>query len=274
VGGEAQGDDRTAKVRNWLNGQGAPFEMLTAKSFAQPGTYVQQGRYVIDPDTGKSREVDVVAGKQTVLVDNGIVGVWACVECKYARAKPWVLYRDAHAYWESHPIFDRITTVYGEEWLHKVQFINEVRESPLWISGRAPAYGIGTAQLGSADPKEGDSDQAWAALWQVTQAARALAKELSYNNDRTVFGAVLPVLAIRGRLFETWLDGEDNLAVAEVDQGQVRRSDPAAGEHAILVDVVTEVALESYAAQFAAGTGVALEHGKEAARGINTTGIY
>src|SRR5215831_7663727 len=69
VGGETQGDDLTAKVRNWLNGQGAPFEMLTARSFAQSGTHVQQGRYLIDPDTGKSREVDVVAGKQTVLVD-------------------------------------------------------------------------------------------------------------------------------------------------------------------------------------------------------------
>lgn len=269
---EAGEEGLTAKVRTWLNGHGAPFEMLTAQTFARLGAHVQQGRYVIDPDTKKSREVDVIAGKQTSLVDHGIVGVWACVECKYAGEKPWVLFRGTE-YWEPRPIFNRITTLYGEEWLEKVQFIDEVRAAPLWRSERAPAYGIGTAQLGSALPKDGDGDQAWAALWQVTQAARALADELSENQARTVFAAVLPVLAIRGRLFEAWLDGEQ-LVVREVDQGQVLRRDPAAGEQAILVDIMTEKALESYAAQFEAGARIALEHGAEAARGINTTGVF
>lgn len=270
---EASEASLTAKVRTWLNGHGTPFEMLTAQTFARLGSHVQQGRYVIDPDTKKSREVDVIAGKQTVLVDHGIVGVWACVECKYAGDKPWVLYRGTE-YWEPRPIFDRITTLYGREWLHKIQFIDEVRAAPLWQSGQgAPAYGIGTVQLGSAPPRDGDADQAWAALWQVTQAARALADDLSENENRTVFAAVFPVLAIRGRLFEAWLDG-GQLAVREVEEGQVLRRDPAAGEHAILVDVVTEKALESYAAKFEAGARLALEHGTEAARGINITGVW
>jgi hypothetical protein len=106
---EAGDEDLTANVLTWLNGHGAPFEMLTAQTFARFGAHVQQGRYVIDPDTKKSREVDVIAGKQTVLVDHGIVGVWASVECKYASDKPCVLYRGTE-YWEPRPIFNRINT--------------------------------------------------------------------------------------------------------------------------------------------------------------------
>ena len=62
--------------------------MKTAAAFRHAGFEVRQCSHYVDPDTGKSREIDVLARDPDFL---GIVDIQFAVECK-ASKKPWVLY--------------------------------------------------------------------------------------------------------------------------------------------------------------------------------------
>jgi hypothetical protein len=75
------------KIKDWLEKQGFLLEMTTAAAFPQAGFEVRQCSHYVDPDNGKSREIDVSARDPDFL---GIVDIQFAVECK-ASKKPWVL---------------------------------------------------------------------------------------------------------------------------------------------------------------------------------------
>jgi len=75
------------KVRDWLDAQGFTLEMRTASAFRAAGFEVRQSSHYIDPETGKGREIDVIATDLDVL---GVVAINFIVECKSSK-KPWVL---------------------------------------------------------------------------------------------------------------------------------------------------------------------------------------
>jgi hypothetical protein len=81
------GDAMIPKVREWLDAQGFTLEMRTASAFRAAGFEVRQSSHYIDPETGKGREIDVVAADPDVL---GVVDITFVVECKSSK-KPWVL---------------------------------------------------------------------------------------------------------------------------------------------------------------------------------------
>jgi len=54
-------DDLKTKVEKWLNEQGYPLEMRVASVLQQGGFRVVQSEYFSDPETGDSRELDIVA---------------------------------------------------------------------------------------------------------------------------------------------------------------------------------------------------------------------
>jgi predicted RecB family endonuclease len=65
--------------------------MRVAEEFRQAGFDVQQSEFYIDQESGKPREIDVVAEKRYALegLPAGVRFVFV-VECKRATAKPWV----------------------------------------------------------------------------------------------------------------------------------------------------------------------------------------
>jgi hypothetical protein len=73
------------KVKEWLEKQGFLLEMKTAAAFRDAGFEVRQSSHYVDPDTGKSREIDVLARDPDFL---GIVDIQFTIECK-ASKKPW-----------------------------------------------------------------------------------------------------------------------------------------------------------------------------------------
>ncbi len=75
---------------------------------------------------------------------------------------------------------------------------------------------------------------------------------------------MFPVIAIKGQLFEAWLDGE-GIVVREIQRGQVDWSYPASGVGRVLIDVVTDRALDEYARDLRADADLMKEHGVEAA---------
>ena len=55
------------KIRKWLETQGYPLEMRVAREFKSHGFRVLQSEYYTDPESGASRETDVIAHVQEEL---------------------------------------------------------------------------------------------------------------------------------------------------------------------------------------------------------------
>jgi hypothetical protein len=75
------------KLKVWLEKQGFSLEMRAASAFRAAGFEVRQSSYYTDAETGKAREIDVLAIDPDF---RGIVNIQFSVECKSSR-NPWVL---------------------------------------------------------------------------------------------------------------------------------------------------------------------------------------
>ena len=84
--------DMTSKVGAWLEKRGFSLEMRTASAFRAAGFEVRQSSYYTDQETGKPREVDVLATHPDYI---GIVNIQFIAECKSSR-NPWVLLSSPH----------------------------------------------------------------------------------------------------------------------------------------------------------------------------------
>jgi hypothetical protein len=97
------------KVKSWLESQGYPLEMYVAKKFAEFGFDIGQSVYYKDIETGKSREIDVIAFKYF-----NSYGVWFnlafVIECKLSRDKPWIVFKNKDLLNDSEYIKERFAT--------------------------------------------------------------------------------------------------------------------------------------------------------------------
>ena len=232
--------DLAAKVAGWLRTTGMPLEMSVARTFRRSGLDVVQSDFFLDPEEAVSREIDVIAGQHRTLGEHKTVGASLVIECKVAQ-KPWVMFVDGGKYAESAPSFERITTHIGTHWLSNIQFDDVVRALPLLQLQPRPGYGLATAHIGPK-PSEKAKDIAYAAVLGATKAARVLASSRSDSCE-----ILLPTVVLRGRLFKAWLDHDNELAVEEVKMGQLLWRNPSSGTELVIVDVVTEAALDEFA---------------------------
>ena len=90
------GSDETAadlrdQVLKWLGGEGYPLEFRTANTFRKNHFAVSQGMFVTDIESGKPREVDVIAHETTYRADQHL-RIEYVVECKYSKDSPWVVF--------------------------------------------------------------------------------------------------------------------------------------------------------------------------------------
>jgi hypothetical protein len=79
-----------SSIRKWLETQGYPLEMASAKIFRSEGFTVFQSEFYLDPQTNVYREVDVVAWKQVRLSEH-LLRVELVAECKSSLDRPWVM---------------------------------------------------------------------------------------------------------------------------------------------------------------------------------------
>jgi hypothetical protein len=87
--GTADGDaNLQANIRNWLRTEGYPTELNAAAILRAVGFEVRQGMHYIDPDSSKSREIDLVCLARD---PRGIAQLSFVAECK-SSAKPWIVF--------------------------------------------------------------------------------------------------------------------------------------------------------------------------------------
>jgi hypothetical protein len=270
----------TLAVIEWLNSSGATVELFTARALSANGLEVTQGLYLRDPETPETaREIDVIGTRQVQLVDVGTIAAYLVMECKYT-PKPWVIVRGRPEYASSMPNFDRITTVFGRQWLDSARAHPAINQGHTFQQEARPGHALVTAYVpddpspsGTPRANKNNQDSAYAAIMGATKASRAWADFLTEQDKErggTTFGVVFPVVVVRGPLYEAWLDG-DKITARPIPSGQVYWNHPSI-THPVIVDVVTTGELEGFTRRFRETAEALMHYGQDAAVGINATG--
>jgi hypothetical protein len=191
------------KILSWLDTQGYGVEMKVATALNAAGYQVVQSWFYTDPETGTSREIDVV-GRMTDAV--GFLTVYSVIECKKS-SKPWVLFTSEQTMFNRILSFATMTDNARGAISRNVQSMLEID----WFrkDGRV-AYGITEAFTSK-------EDETFKAGMAVTKASVALLKREANSSDRGFLSFFFPTVILDGRLFECYLGVDGSPIVEETD---------------------------------------------------------
>jgi hypothetical protein len=255
-------NDLKKKIYDWLNKQGYPLEMEVAKSFQKAGFHVSQSKYYMDPESGDSREVDVVASTGKSYFRR-VVTIKFIVECKVSKDKPWVLFSSLEGGLPGRSnIVQRACSKLGLRILRKISDLEEIQNLPFFKQPSSIGYGATQAFTTG-------KDVCYSASMSVARAALASINKaneveddfrLILNFNRvSVFEIIFPLIVIDGRMFETMLSEKSDLIVNEIESGILLWGNPVVGRRFTIISIVNKKYLDTFC-----------KHAKEAAEKILT----
>ena len=195
------------KVRGWLEEQGFTLEMRTASAFRAAGFEVRQSSHYIDPETGKGREIDVVARDPDFI---GVIDITFIVECKTTK-KPWVLLCSPDTVAGYNRIF--AYGVLSKKTIEAIDHrVSELVNKLPWLKKNG-LIGYGVRQALS------DSDVAYAAGITV---AKACDSWVHRSDEQYVppYIAAFPIIVVDGSLLQCSLSEDGSIDISEVDEGE------------------------------------------------------
>lgn len=248
------------RVAEWLETQGYPLEMRVAREFRTERFRVIQSEYFSDPDTKTSREIDVVASIDAKQ-DSYLFRVTFVVECKMSREKPWVLFTGTSmGLADPARVAQRVGNTLGRRLLRTVAFDTTAQQIGLFDLRGRPAHGVTQAFTSG-------TDAAYAAVHSVAKATAALAATRG-GSPVPVLLVFFPVVVIEGRLFEYFIDQNDDPAVNEIAQGTLLWRNPVVNEPHTIIDVVTLNELPAYVSRAHAACQVLFEYADDPCRTV------
>jgi hypothetical protein len=219
------------KVASWLEEQGYPLEMRTARALRERRVPVKVSHYYTDIDTGQQRETDVYAWVTREFRHSDELGnavdatdeVCVVIECKSARAKPWVLFSD------DKPIDADVASLHARRslhiaipnnhWLQHMTGFSQPYCSVSLLDGFEPVGYSMVRALG-----HGNDDAAYGAMMSVAKAAAGVSEQLRVRSSalRVIRRAlVFPVLLVDAPLLHCKLDASGEIQLVLVDCGTV-----------------------------------------------------
>ncbi|WP_433724551.1 hypothetical protein ACQP0C_27630 [Nocardia sp. CA-129566] len=219
------------KVASWLEQQGYPLEMRTARALRERRVPVTVSHYYTDIDTGQQRETDLYARVTRELRHSDELGnmvdaadeVCVVIECKSARAKPWVLFSDdkpldaevasLHARRSLH-----ITTP-DNRWLQQMTGFSRSYRPISLLDGFEPVGYSLVRALG-----HGNDDAAYGAMMSVAKAAAGVSEQLRARSSRGRMirrAIVFPVLLVDAPFLHCKLDASGEIQLLLIDYGTV-----------------------------------------------------
>lgn len=196
------------EVKKWLEERGFTLEMQTASAFRAAGFRVRQSSLYIDKETGKAREVDVLAISPDEL---RVVNIYFIVECK-ATKKPWVLLCSSDTL-NNYNRFAAFAAMSDEASHTLIEHdIGELLKKWPWLrKDGLTGYSLREAFSDSADP-------AYAAAAAVAAACNDF---LTAADERyRPFLIAFPVIVVSSPLLQASLGKDGDLQLAEVDEGE------------------------------------------------------
>jgi hypothetical protein len=240
------------KLVKWLNTQGYPLEMYVAQSFQKANFWVTQSDFYVDPDSGKSREIDVVAHRVTEIpAAKGVIQksgnvlqvlIGCSIECKLAQNKPWVLFSGDKEY-ELHPGYSGINSAIGDQFLYTVSEGWKEHQSLPLFKPRRFAYGI-TQGFG------GNEDTPYQAIQGTVKAAVGFANRVDdatkQAKEKYPLSITFSAIVIDGNLFEAYLDEKGEMVIKEVEFGTLYWKGTIASRPSSVIYIVTKSALSTF----------------------------
>ena len=222
------------KVRDWLERTGFPLEMAAAASFRRAGFFVRQSSTYSDPQTEKSREIDVLASDSDYLGDFETSFV---IECK-ASQKPWVVLKSADAMSGYNRLFAfAVMTQVARVAVGKA--LDQGAPVSRFIQ-REDSGGYGLRQAFSDD-----ADHAYTAAFSVLKACHGLttARAPRVAEEKQV---AFPVIVVDAPLFDCSLQEDGTLALAEVLESEFLFTAHVPTRLGCCIRIVTKQHLEAF----------------------------
>lgn len=245
-------DPLKAKITGWLNDQGYPLEMRVASMLQQRGYRVVQSEYFSDPESGDSRELDVVAFKQKTI-HQVLFRISLLIECKRSTDKPWILFTSGSTRLaDPARVAQRAANRLGRRFLYEACQFPDVQSLPLFSVMERPAYGI-TQALTTG------KDVCYSSVTSVSKAALATVAELDdlkESDSKTIrikrrpskiCSIVFPVVVVEGRLFEAFLDSTGSMCVEGIESGVLLWRNPMVGMPHTIINIVDATSFDMFA---------------------------
>lgn len=224
------------RIISWFKKTGFPLEMAVADAFHRAGFEIRQSNPYIDPETGKNREIDVLAIDPDWA---GIIDIEFFLECK-SSTYPWVVLcsENGLATYNRVSAFSVSTESAARATAKRLQ---ELKSYSFFERSDDNGYGFRQA-LGER------SDVAYGAAMNTFKACVAqkiVKEELPYNT----LSFHIPVIVVDSPLFECRLTANGDLSLK-----QVRRSEFLFRTHmpkpmGCCIRVVTKEELPAWAAE-------------------------
>jgi hypothetical protein len=183
--------------------------MRAAAGFREAGFDVRQSDAYADPETGKGREIDLVALDSDLV---GITEIFFIAECK-SSDKPWVVLTSENAY-ENYNRLHSFAVVSKPVLEYLANNFMQLQHIKPHLAGRSSHGGYGFRQVFAKD-----SDPAFAAATNVMKACKELARR-GEHPERERLKVVFPVIVVDSPLFECHLGIDGELHIKEVAQSE------------------------------------------------------
>jgi hypothetical protein len=229
------------KILEWLNTQGFATEMRVAKHLSSLRFDILKSSYYDDPETGISREIDVI-GRLTDSI--GLLSVYAVIECKKS-SKPWVVFSSDRSGFNRIQSFAIMTPNASKVVLQNLSKMQKIE----WFRKRGRiGYGIATA----FDSRE---DETFKAGMSATKAAISIAKKETTLPDGDLHHFLFPTVVLDGQLFECYLGEDGNPIVAEIDSAPLLFPVRIGGYHGAAIQIVTASSFGHYCVELSSTYG-------------------
>ena len=274
-------DPLEPKVLDWLKNQDYSLEMRVAQIFKHVGVEASQFENYLDPESNDLREIDVVASTKHQVGEID-VSVRLFVECKYLR-NPWVIFisprrfspfsyfsRTLGANYNVHE-WKTQDSVQGRLLARILLSLGRENTSKFRFFSMPQTIGYGVTEALRSEPRA--IDNAYTATMQVSKCIEAHDIEMEMNFQKTIeeyeervyesetgeskfspwCSIAFPVIVVKGKLFECYLDSNSEIALSETMESLVLVSNKSRSEissakpRTSAVRIITESHTKSFA---------------------------
>jgi hypothetical protein len=241
------------KISDWLKKHGYPLEMNVAYALQNAGYYVIPSASYKDPDTGTLREIDLTAQRHCGIDKPVLFQVACTIECKLSPDKPWILFMP-HSHEDRFVPFDTLASIITAE------FLDEIYENPDLENVRSKienlkllqpehvAYGIVRAFTNQKDI-DIPYNAALSALKAAVYRINLFDDETNRKSIPPRCTIVFPAVVTDARLFQCYLNRNEQLEINEISYGQMELKVGAQNTvYAPLISIVNRMAVTQFVA--------------------------
>jgi hypothetical protein len=200
------------KTKEWLQKEGYPLELKTAKIFETAGYSIAQGEYYNDSETNKLREIDIIADiqqKSSSPASHISIMLKFVVECKSSKDKPWIFFLSSNKLMplSINSLCESKQNENTKNLLYNLGYIDNLPKPGFIYGPERQAYGTTTAF------KTKDAmDIAYNSCLRISQAIQQIDELGLLALPMTEYVLLkVPLVVVEGTLYNAYLSSSDTL---------------------------------------------------------------